>query len=80
MEKTTSQGALCSVFVTKYHSGDQIRKTEMGRPCSTYVKGRRAYRVWWENLREGDYLKDPGIDGRKILKWIFEKWEGAWTG
>ena len=45
MEKTTSQGALCSVFVTKYRSGDQIRKTEMGRPCSTYVKGRRVYRV-----------------------------------
>jgi hypothetical protein len=32
--------------------------------------------VWWENLREGDYLKDPGVDGRIILKWILEKWEG----
>jgi hypothetical protein len=26
---------------------------------------------WWRNLREGDHLKDPGIDGRIILKWIF---------
>jgi hypothetical protein len=28
---------------------------------------RGAYRVWWGNLREGDHVKDPGIDGRIIL-------------
>jgi hypothetical protein len=32
---------------------------------------------WWENLREGDNLKDSGIDGRIILKWIFENGLGA---
>jgi hypothetical protein len=34
VEKTAQQGALCSVFLTKYHSGDQDKKTEMGRTCS----------------------------------------------
>jgi hypothetical protein len=35
---------------------------------------------WWGDPREGDHLGDPGIDGRIILKWIFNAWVGAWTG
>jgi hypothetical protein len=23
---------------------------------------------WWENLRERDHLKDPGVDGSIILR------------
>jgi hypothetical protein len=30
---------------------------------------------WWGNLRERDYLKDPGVDGRIILSWIFREWD-----
>jgi len=26
---------------------------------------------WWGNLRERDHLKDPGLDGRIILRWMF---------
>ena len=36
---------------------------------------------WWGNLKIGDHLEVPGVDGSIILRWIFRKWDvGAWTG
>ena len=28
---------------------------------------------WWRNLRERDHLGDPGVDGKIILRWIFQE-------
>jgi hypothetical protein len=30
---------------------------------------------WWGKLRERDHWRDPGVNGRIMLRWIFKKWE-----
>jgi hypothetical protein len=42
---------------------------------------RGAYRVLVGDLRERDHLEGLGVDGRIMLKWICEKWDGGtWAG
>jgi hypothetical protein len=49
---------------------------KMGRTCSTYGREKVHTGFSRENLGEGDHLKDPSVDGRIILKWIFERLDG----
>jgi hypothetical protein len=30
---------------------------------------------WWENVKKRDHLADPGVDGMKILRRIYGKWD-----
>jgi hypothetical protein len=34
---------------------------------------------WWGKLKEGAHFEDTGVNGRTVLKWMFEKLNGAWT-
>jgi hypothetical protein len=36
-------------------------------------EGHRGF--WWGDLRKGDHLGDPGVDGNIILKLISKKWD-----
>ena len=52
----------------------------MGRMCGTYGEGAVRTGFQWGDLMERNHFEDLGLDGRIILKWIFEKWDGeAWS-
>jgi hypothetical protein len=34
-------------------------------------------RFWWGGVRERDHWGDRDVDGRRILRCIFRKWEGV---
>ena len=48
----------------------------------TWRVGRRLVHkaFWWESLKTIHTLKDLGVDGMMIMKLIFKKWDGTWTG
>jgi hypothetical protein len=30
---------------------------------------------WWRTVKERDHWRDPSVDGRIILRWIFRMWD-----
>ena len=45
----------------------------MGGKFRSYGGGDIPTGLWWGNVMERDDLEDPGVDGRRVLKWIFRK-------
>jgi len=64
VEKTTYLGALLYVLPSKYHSGGQTKKSEMGGACSTYGGRGEVYTgFWWGNVKEREHLNHQDVDG-----------------
>jgi hypothetical protein len=57
--------------------GDQVKKIEMGRACSTYWERRGAYSVLVGKPEERRALGRPRHRWKIILKLIFEKLDGS---
>jgi hypothetical protein len=55
LEKTKHRGALCSVLLIIYNSGDQIEKNEMGRHVAGTWERRSARRI---------FVETPGVKTR----------------
>jgi hypothetical protein len=49
----------------------------MDRTCSTYAESRGSCRVLVKKLEGRNHLIDPGVGGRIILIWIFERLDGG---
>ena len=71
MKKTKCLEALWSVLFTQYYSDIITRKMRCVGHVARMGKRRDAYRVLVGRLKKEDHLEDPGVDGRIILKWIF---------
>jgi hypothetical protein len=60
-----------------YCSPNIVRVIKLGRMrwaghVDCMGRGEANTRIWWKNLREREHRRDPGIDGRIILRWILE--------
>jgi hypothetical protein len=57
----------------------KIKANEVGRACSTHGRVRKYVKKFGRNnQKERDNLEDIGIDRRKILEWILQKWGVDW--
>jgi hypothetical protein len=71
---------ICSVLLTKYYSGDQLRKTEMGGARSTYAVKKRCLQGFLVGKHDGKKpLGRPRRKWEDNIKMDFEKKTSAYT-
>jgi hypothetical protein len=76
---TTQRGVLCTALFTKYYSGDEIKKNEIGRACSTHGGERKgAYRALVGKRQERKPLKRPRRRWGENIKMDLR--EDGWIG
>jgi len=51
----------------------------MGGACSTYGGEEMCIEGLVGKPEEKNNLKDPGVHGRTVLKWIFRKWNSPYV-
>jgi hypothetical protein len=50
-------------------------KSERGGACSTVGERRVHTAFWGGKLKEGDHVKDPGVEEKTILKLVLNKYD-----
>ena len=65
------------MFLGIFFHVSHVGKNEIDSACSMYGEGDEYSGLWWGNLRQGEHLEGPGVDGRIILRWIFRKRNGG---
>jgi hypothetical protein len=59
------------LYPNQYCAGDKIENNVSGGVIKLrLVRGEACTGFWWENVRERDHGRDPGLDGRVIFRWI----------
>jgi hypothetical protein len=65
----------------QYCSCDQIEEMRWAEHVARMGDRRGVAGFRRGNLREGDHLEVPGVEGGLTLGWVFRKWDvGKWTG
>jgi len=62
---------------TNVYTENLVKRNKVGALGLDNCRRGEVHReFWWGNLRQGDHLEDPGVDGRITIKMDLQ--EGGW--
>jgi hypothetical protein len=71
--KRLPNGSCMFALLLKHYSGNRIKKMRLAGHVECRGRGEVHTGSWWGKLRKEDYLEDPGVCERILLKCIFKK-------